>query len=190
MKPPERFPSDDPREWMNRAQSDLIQAKNEVPGVYLENLCFNAQQAAEKAIKAVMVLRGINFPYIHDLTRLMSMLEASGRPFLLRFVAPRHLPAMPYRRGIPVWKSLLPLRSTPKPPPSPKPSSNGLRNAYFDPPRMQASGRSGFSHRGGFQTRGAGEVDSARAPEHTAHVVGTAAVEATDGDTGVRSQYG
>ena len=77
MKPPERFPSDDPREWMNRAQSDLIQAKNEVPGVYLENLCFNAQQAAEKAIKAVMVLRGINFPYIHDLTRLMSMLEAS-----------------------------------------------------------------------------------------------------------------
>ncbi|MYA22099.1 MAG: HEPN domain-containing protein [Gemmatimonadetes bacterium] len=78
MKPSERFAPDDPREWMNRAQSDLIQAKNEVPGVYLEDLCFNAQQAAEKAIEAVMVLRGINFPYIHDLTRLMSMLEASG----------------------------------------------------------------------------------------------------------------
>ena len=61
MKPPERFPSDDPREWMNRAQSDLIQAKNEVPGVYLEDLCFNAQQAAEKAIKALMVRRGIEF---------------------------------------------------------------------------------------------------------------------------------
>ena len=47
----ERFPPDDPREWMNRARSDLTQAKSQMPGVYLENLCFNAQQAAEKAIK-------------------------------------------------------------------------------------------------------------------------------------------
>lgn len=78
MKRPERLPSDNPREWMNRARSDLIQATNEVPGVYFENLCFNAQQAAEKAIKAVMVLRGVEFPYIRDLTRLMSMLEVSG----------------------------------------------------------------------------------------------------------------
>ena len=50
MNLPERFPPDDPREWMNRARSDLTQAKNQVPGVYFENLCFNAQQAAEKAI--------------------------------------------------------------------------------------------------------------------------------------------
>ena len=61
MKPPERFPPDDPREWINRARSDLTQAKNEVPGVYLENLCFNAQQAAEKSIKAVMIARNIEF---------------------------------------------------------------------------------------------------------------------------------
>ena len=46
MNLPERFPPDDPREWMNRARSDLTQAKSQVPGVYLENLCFNAQQAA------------------------------------------------------------------------------------------------------------------------------------------------
>ena len=45
MKPPKRFPPDDPPEWINRARSDLTQAKNEVPEVYLENLCFNAQQA-------------------------------------------------------------------------------------------------------------------------------------------------
>ena len=36
MKPPERFPPDAPREWINRARSDLTQAKNEVPRVYLE----------------------------------------------------------------------------------------------------------------------------------------------------------
>jgi hypothetical protein len=40
-----RFPPDDPREWLNRAQSNLAQAKvgAGIPGVYLEDLCFNAQ---------------------------------------------------------------------------------------------------------------------------------------------------
>lgn len=78
MNPPERFPPDDPREWMNRARSNLLSAKNRIPGVYLEDLCFDAQQAAEKAIKAVMIRRSIDFPYVHDLTRLLSLLEEAG----------------------------------------------------------------------------------------------------------------
>lgn len=65
-----------PREWMNRARSNLAIAKNRIPDVYLEDLCFDAQQAAEKAIKAVFVARGIEFPFIHDLTRLLAILEA------------------------------------------------------------------------------------------------------------------
>ena len=51
MSPPERFPPDDLREWLNRAGSNLAMAKNRAPGAYLENLCFQAQQAAEKAVK-------------------------------------------------------------------------------------------------------------------------------------------
>ena len=47
---PDRFPPDDPREWLNRARSNLIQARGDRPGVYWEDLCFQAQQAAEKAI--------------------------------------------------------------------------------------------------------------------------------------------
>ena len=78
MRPPERFPPDDPREWLNRAHSSLAQAKNRVPGVYLEDLCFDAQQAAEKAIKAVMIRRDMEFPYVHDLDRLLSLLEEDG----------------------------------------------------------------------------------------------------------------
>ena len=78
MKPPERFPPDDPREWLNRARSNLARAKVLVPGSYLEDLCFDAQQAAEKAIKAVMIRRDIDFPYIHDLARLLMILEARG----------------------------------------------------------------------------------------------------------------
>ena len=78
MKLPDRFPVDDPREWINRARSDLIQATHEVPGVYIENLCFNAQQAAEKAVKAVLISRSIEFPYVHDLDYLLSLLEDKG----------------------------------------------------------------------------------------------------------------
>ena len=32
MKPPERFPPDDPREWLNRAKGNLARAKAPVPG--------------------------------------------------------------------------------------------------------------------------------------------------------------
>jgi HEPN domain-containing protein len=78
MKPPERFAPDDPREWLNRAMSNLALAKSKIPGTYLEDLCFEAQQAAEKAIKAVMIRRNIEFPYVHDLARLLSMLEEAG----------------------------------------------------------------------------------------------------------------
>lgn len=41
---PERFPPDDPREWLSRARSDLILAKAAGVGIYLEDLCFHAQQ--------------------------------------------------------------------------------------------------------------------------------------------------
>ena len=72
MKPPERLSPDDPREWLNRARSNLALAKNRVPDVYLEDLCFEAQQAAEKAIKALMIRREIEYPYMHDLAHLVS----------------------------------------------------------------------------------------------------------------------
>ncbi len=78
MKPPEHNSPDDPREWLNRAKSNLARARNRLPEVYFEDLCFDAQQAAEKAIKAVMISHDIDYPYTHDLTHLMSSLEASG----------------------------------------------------------------------------------------------------------------
>ena len=44
--PPEPRRLDDPREWLNRARSNLERAQTTLPGVYLEDLCFDAQQAA------------------------------------------------------------------------------------------------------------------------------------------------
>ena len=76
----ERLPPDDPREWLNRARSNLARTKADidVPGVYLEDLCFDAQQAAEKAIKAVLISLNVRFPYVHDLAKLLHLIERSG----------------------------------------------------------------------------------------------------------------
>jgi HEPN domain-containing protein len=73
-----RLPPTDPREWLNRAGSNLARAKAAIPEAYLEDLCFDAQQAAEKAIKAVFVHRRTRFPFVHDLTRLLTLLEHDG----------------------------------------------------------------------------------------------------------------
>ena len=77
MTPPERSPETDPREWLRRARSNLLQAFTKDPVVF-EDRCAASQQAAEKAIKAVMVARGVEFPYVHDLARLTKILEESG----------------------------------------------------------------------------------------------------------------
>ena len=76
---PKRYPPDDPREWLNRARSNLARAKAKRKGVYLEDLCFDAQQAAEKAIKALLIKLDVNFPYIHDLADLLTLVEKTGQ---------------------------------------------------------------------------------------------------------------
>jgi HEPN domain-containing protein len=73
-----RLPPNDPREWISRAKSNPALARNVVPEVDLEDLCFDTQQAAEKAVKAVFVKRGATFPFIHDLDRLLRLLEKNG----------------------------------------------------------------------------------------------------------------
>src|SRR5437667_12342415 len=78
---PGRLPPDDPREWLNRARSSLAKARGGAafPEVYLEDLCFDAQQAAEKAIKAVLLHLGVRFPYVHDLALLLTLPEQAGQ---------------------------------------------------------------------------------------------------------------
>ena len=51
--------SGDPAEWLRHARSNLsrCRADRRLPDVLFEDLCFDAQQAAEKAIKAVLVSR-------------------------------------------------------------------------------------------------------------------------------------
>lgn len=44
----------------------------------MEDLCFDAQQAAEKAVKAVLIQRRLPFPYVHDIGRLLHLAEEAG----------------------------------------------------------------------------------------------------------------
>ena len=78
--PPERMALDDPRAWLNRARSNVLRAKADIrlSDIYLEDLCFDAQQAAEKAIKAVLIHLAVRFPYVHDLTVLLTLVEQSS----------------------------------------------------------------------------------------------------------------
>ncbi len=64
-----------PEDWLRRAHSDLALARMPpFTGVLLEDLCFHAQQAAEKALKAVLVDSSIPIPRTHNITRLLELI--------------------------------------------------------------------------------------------------------------------
>jgi HEPN domain-containing protein len=66
-------------DWLKRARADLALAKIPLPeGGMLEDLAFHAQQAAEKAIKAIYIQKGMRFRYTHDIAKLLSGLAATG----------------------------------------------------------------------------------------------------------------
>lgn len=69
-----------PRTWLQRARSNLRRAVlgSQHPEVFLKDLCWDARQAAEKALKALCLHQGIAFPKTHSLVRLMDLLESTG----------------------------------------------------------------------------------------------------------------
>jgi len=77
--PRERPIAGSPADWLARARSDLALARMPLPKeAFYEDLCFHAQQAAEKAIKAVYRALQREFPYTHDLAELLKGLEKEG----------------------------------------------------------------------------------------------------------------
>jgi len=64
-----------PFDWMRHAHGDLAIAKIPVSEeILFESLCYHAQQAAEKCIKAVLLHYGIDFPRVHSIERLIDLL--------------------------------------------------------------------------------------------------------------------
>jgi len=80
MKPrPEEVPGS-PRDWLAHAKSDLSLARlaKDDTRILPEQICFHAQQAAEKALKAVLLFKRIEFPLVHDIEELLELMKQGG----------------------------------------------------------------------------------------------------------------
>ena len=71
---------DKANEWLQRAKSNMARAKagKVSPDILYEDLCYDAQQAAEKAFKSVCIIHEIVFPKTHDIAYLIELLEKGG----------------------------------------------------------------------------------------------------------------
>lgn len=74
---PDALAPGSPADWLRHAYSDLALANTlPLPQILLDQLCFHAQQAAEKALKAVLIAHGIPVPRTHNLRTLFDLLPA------------------------------------------------------------------------------------------------------------------
>lgn len=70
------------RGWLRKADSDLANL-----GLCIENnkaldtACFHAQQAAEKALKAYLISKGVEFPRVHSLEMLLRVCAEQDAAF-------------------------------------------------------------------------------------------------------------
>ncbi len=77
--PDERTATVIPIDWLQRAKSNLIRARQpKSEEVFWEDLCFDAQQAVEKALKALLLFRNIQFRFVYDIAELLTNLEQNG----------------------------------------------------------------------------------------------------------------
>lgn len=62
--------------WLRFSKEDLDVAQRLLTGLTPapRHVCWLSQQAAEKALKAALVLEGIEFPFTHDLDALRNLL--------------------------------------------------------------------------------------------------------------------
>ncbi|MCK5057059.1 MAG: HEPN domain-containing protein [Candidatus Aminicenantes bacterium] len=65
------------RQWLDRARSNLERARAGKFSRYIlyEDMCFDCQQCVEKALKALLVFKNINFDWTHNIGILIKSLE-------------------------------------------------------------------------------------------------------------------
>lgn len=60
--------------WLRKAESDFITVKLcFAEGQALDSACFHAQQAAEKCLKAYLTAYNVDFPFTHNLEKLIEL---------------------------------------------------------------------------------------------------------------------
>jgi HEPN domain-containing protein len=71
---------DDPQSWVAKAENDLLNIRNNLASAKVpwDTVCFHAQQAAEKMLKALLVSQGRTLARTHDLVALLAEAVAAG----------------------------------------------------------------------------------------------------------------
>lgn len=73
------------REWTEKAENDLknaaytLKMESDCP---TDTVCFHAQQCVEKYLKALLVLKEIDFTKTHNIAELMTLFPSGIRPTL------------------------------------------------------------------------------------------------------------
>ena len=63
--------------WLRRAQEDLVVAEDELGNITWASV-FHSQQAAEKALKALLIALGMRPPRTHRIELLIELIKRSG----------------------------------------------------------------------------------------------------------------
>lgn len=67
------------KKWIGKAEKDLKIAEYNLNGNMLDAVVFYSQQAAEKALKALLLKKIEKFPKTHDLTKLAKLIKSPDR---------------------------------------------------------------------------------------------------------------
>lgn len=69
-----KTPLDHARALLQKAANDLVAARATLAtGEALDTVCFHAQQAVEKSLKALLALHDVEYPWRHDLGELLEL---------------------------------------------------------------------------------------------------------------------
>ncbi|MBN1292815.1 MAG: HEPN domain-containing protein [Candidatus Latescibacteria bacterium] len=76
----DKYLPNSPEEWLKHALSDLRYAKLgiEPDNILSQQICFHAQQAVEKSLKAILLFSNVDFPLTYDIYQLIDILKISG----------------------------------------------------------------------------------------------------------------
>ena len=69
------------RGWVRKARSDLLAMAASRQAGALDACCFHAQQATEKLLKAYLIEKDIEFPFTHNLARLIGLAAETDAAF-------------------------------------------------------------------------------------------------------------
>lgn len=87
------------RGWLLKADSDLTNAEICLEREQaLDTVCFHAQQAAKKSLKAYLIAYDIEFPFVHNLEKLVELCAQHDAAFSTLKVKSQEL--TPYAVGL------------------------------------------------------------------------------------------